>query len=106
MVDLDSRGGYGTVDLRNAINSGLIQGPRMQVAGPSLNPRAGAPVVAPPAYEGPFGNNINSPWLGRAAVRERKLYGTDWVKIYTTQDFVGANTRSSSRTARWWLRPP
>ena len=25
----------------------------------------------------------------RAAVREAKLHGTDWVKIYTTQDFVG-----------------
>ena len=90
VVDLDSRGGYGTVDLRNAINSGLVEGPRMQVAGPSLNPRGSAPEVAfSPTYEGPFGNNINSPWLGRAAVRERKLYGTDWVKIYTTMDFTG-----------------
>jgi imidazolonepropionase-like amidohydrolase len=33
--------------------------------------------------------NPNSPWLGRAAVREAKLHGADWVKIYTTQDFVG-----------------
>jgi imidazolonepropionase-like amidohydrolase len=33
--------------------------------------------------------NTNSPWLGRAAVREAKLHGVDWVKIYTTQDFVG-----------------
>ncbi len=33
--------------------------------------------------------NINSPWLARAAVREAKLHGVDWVKIYTTQDFVG-----------------
>jgi imidazolonepropionase-like amidohydrolase len=89
-VDLDSRGGYGTVDVRNAINQGLIQGPRMQVAGPSLNPRGSAPVMAPPTYEGPFGNNINSPWLARAAVRERKLYGADWIKIYTTMDFTGA----------------
>src|SRR5206468_4178780 len=29
------------------------------------------------------------PWLARAAVREAKLHGVDWVKIYTTQDFVG-----------------
>ena len=33
--------------------------------------------------------NINGPWLARAAVRELKLHGTDWAKIYTTQDFVG-----------------
>jgi imidazolonepropionase-like amidohydrolase len=35
----------------------------------------------------------NSPWLGRAAVREAKLRGVDWVKIYTTQDFVGDDIR-------------
>ena len=40
IVDMDSRGGFGTVELRNAINSGLVRGPRMQVAGQSLNPRA------------------------------------------------------------------
>src|SRR6202007_1524636 len=33
--------------------------------------------------------NINGPWLARAAVREAKLHGVDWVKIYTTQDFAG-----------------
>src|SRR5438477_459083 len=27
--------------------------------------------------------------LARAAVREAKLHGVDWIKIYTTQDFVG-----------------
>ena len=91
LVDLDSRGGYGTVDLRNAINSGLLQGPRLQVAGPSLNPRGSAPEVAPsPILEGPLSKNISSPWQARAAVRERKLYGADWIKIYTTIDFTGA----------------
>jgi len=87
-VDMDSRGGYGTVDLRNAINSGLILGPRMQVAGPSLNPRGSAP---DPGINDVFsGKNVNSPWLARQAVRERKLYGADWIKIYTTIDFTGA----------------
>jgi imidazolonepropionase-like amidohydrolase len=67
-----------------------VQGPRMQVAGPSLNPRASSPNLEhPPEFERPYGNDINSPWLARAAVRERKLYGADWIKIYTTQDFVG-----------------
>jgi imidazolonepropionase-like amidohydrolase len=93
VVDMDSRGGFGTVDLRNAINSGLIQGPRMQVAGQSINQRASAPVsyLGGRFLEGFTENkNVNSPWLGRAAVREVKLHGVDWVKIYTTQDFVGA----------------
>jgi imidazolonepropionase-like amidohydrolase len=91
-VDLDSRGGYGTVDIREAINKGVIAGPRLQVSGPSLNQRAGTPAVS--SIEGFVENkNINSPWLARAAVREAKLRGVDWIKIYTTQDFVGAEYR-------------
>ena len=90
-VDMDSRGGFGTVELRNAITEGLIRGPRMQVVGQSLNQRASAPYPnpGPGFYSGYTENkNINGPWLARAAVRESKLHGTDWVKIYTTQDFV------------------
>ena len=91
-VDMDSRGGFGTVELRNAINAGLIKGPRMQVAGQSLNQRASAPYPNPgPDFYSGFteGKNINGPWRARAAVRESKLHGVDWIKIYTTQDFVG-----------------
>lgn len=91
-VDMDSRGGFGTVDLRNAINNGLIAGPRMQVAGQSLNPRASTPYpnVTSGFYTGFTENkNINGPWQARGAVREAKLHGVDWIKIYTTQDFVG-----------------
>jgi imidazolonepropionase-like amidohydrolase len=81
------------VDLRDEINAGLVQGPRMQVVGQSLNPRATNYYVDP--AQGRFYNsyaedkNINGPWLARAAVREAKLHGVDWVKIYTTQDFAG-----------------
>src|SRR4029453_17633136 len=96
IVDMDSRGGFGTVELRNAINSGLVRGPRMQVAGQSLNPRASVqtPNTVPGLFSGFTENkNINGPWLARAAVRELKLHGTDWAKIYTTQDFVGDELR-------------
>jgi imidazolonepropionase-like amidohydrolase len=91
-VDMDSRGGFGTVELRDAINEGLIKGPRMQVSGQSLNQRASAPYPNPgPGFYSGFteGKNINGPWQARAAVREAKLHGVDWIKIYTTQDFVG-----------------
>ena len=96
IVDMDSRGGFGTVELRNAINSGLVRGPRMQVAGQSLNARASVqtPNAVPGLFSGYTENkNINGPWLARAAVRELKLHGTDWAKIYTTQDFVGDELR-------------
>ena len=93
VLDMDSRGGFNTVDLRDAINAGIVQGPRMQVVGQSINQRASnyyADSESVRFFEGFTENkNVNSPWLARAAVREAKLHGVDWIKIYTTQDFVG-----------------
>jgi len=93
VLDMDSRGGFNTVDLRDAINAGIVQGPRMQVVGQSINQRASnyyADSESGRFFEGFTENkNVNSPWLARAAVREAKLHGVDWIKIYTTQDFVG-----------------
>ncbi len=93
ILDMDSRGGYNTVDIRDQINSGRVQGPRMQVVGESLNPRATNyyPDIRAGRFQEGFieNKNVNGPWLARAAVREAKLHGVDWVKIYTTQDFVG-----------------
>jgi imidazolonepropionase-like amidohydrolase len=93
VADMDSRGGFNTVDLRDAINLGVVLGPRMQVVGQSLNIRASN--AYPDSDSGRFysefteGKNVNSPWLGRAAEREAKLHGVDWVKIYTSQDLEG-----------------
>ncbi len=97
VLDMDSRGGFNTVDLRDAVNSGLVEGPRMQVVGQSINQRATNyyPDSRPDPIYGRYytefteTKNVNSPWLARAAVRENKLHGVDYIKIYTTQDFVG-----------------
>src|SRR5438093_2616418 len=93
VLDMDSRGGFNTVEIRDAINSGMFLGPRMQVVGQSINQRATnyyADAQSLRFWEGFTENkNVNSPWLARAAVREAKLHGVDWIKIYTTQDFVG-----------------
>ena len=93
VLDMDSRGGYNTVDIRDEITSGRVQGPRMQVVGQSLNPRATNyyPDIRSGRFQEGFieDKNVNGPWLARAAVREAKLHGVDWVKIYTTQDFAG-----------------
>jgi len=40
VLDMDSRGTFYTVDLRDAVSAGNVQGPRMQVVGQSINPRA------------------------------------------------------------------
>ncbi len=99
LQDMGSAYTYATVELRDAINKGLVPGPRLQVAGPQLNPRAAgyysAPSVATPFGRGPgaavwqLAGDVNSPWLARAAVRERSHYGTDWIKIYETEDYEG-----------------
>lgn len=99
LQDMGSPFTYATVELRDAINKGLVPGPRLQVAGPQLNPRAttyySAPSVTTPFGTGPgAGNwqltsNINSPDLARAAVREHSHYGVDWIKVYDTEDYEG-----------------
>jgi imidazolonepropionase-like amidohydrolase len=90
---------YATVELRDSINRGEIAGPRMQVAGPQINPRGAAYYPAPsevtrfgmgpgdPVWQ--LSQDVNSPWLARAAVREHSHYGTDWIKIYETEDYEG-----------------
>lgn len=99
LQDMGSPYTYAIVELRDAINKGLVPGPRMQVAGPQLNPRA-ATYYAAPSSPMPFGTgpgapvfqltgNINSPALARAAVREHSHYGVDWIKVYDTEDYEG-----------------
>jgi imidazolonepropionase-like amidohydrolase len=99
LQDMGSPYTYASVELRDAINKGLVPGPRLQVAGPQLNPRAAgyypAPSVVTPFGQGPGAGNwqlagdVNSPWLARAAVREHSHYGVDWIKIYDTEDYEG-----------------
>ena len=100
LQDMNSPFTYATVELRDAINKGVIVGPRLQVTGPALNPR-GVTYYPAPSEVGGFGEgtgmpawqnsqNINSPWLARAAVRDHSHYGTDWIKIYETEDYEGS----------------
>jgi imidazolonepropionase-like amidohydrolase len=99
LQDMGSAFTWATVELRDAINKGLVPGPRLQVAGPQINPR-GATYYAAPSVVTPFGmgpgspvwqlsQNVNSPALARAAVREHSHYGTDWIKVYDTEDYEG-----------------
>jgi imidazolonepropionase-like amidohydrolase len=99
LQDMGSPYTYATVELRDAINKGEVPGPRLQVAGPQLNPRAAGYYPAPSVVM-PFGQaagpnawqlsgDVNSPWLARAAVREHSHYGVDWIKVYETEDYEG-----------------
>jgi imidazolonepropionase-like amidohydrolase len=100
LVDMGSPGTYAIVELRDAINKGWVPGPRLQVTGPQLNPRGAAYYPAPSSVT-PFGmgpgtpvwqlaQNVTSPWLARAAVRDHSHYGVDWIKIYETEDYEGS----------------
>src|ERR1700687_57264 len=68
-----SSGGTSDVDLRNAINEGLIPGPRMRVATEGLRGS-----IAGPRYF----HLIDSPWEGRKQVRVQLKNGADFIKIY------------------------
>ena len=92
LVDFGARGNYDTIDIRDAIDNGIVQGPRLQVSGPPIDPRAANPVQAPPTIIGggmPSDLGVNSPSEAVGAVRKLRQYGVDWIKIYGTQDFVG-----------------
>lgn len=95
VVDLMSHGGwYGTVDLRNAINSGLVQGPRMQVAGPGMisgDPTASRSRI-PLLDREPLsmlGQIVaRTPAGVRAAVDAQATAGVNWIKIYSTNQYT------------------
>ena len=80
---------YGDVDLRNAINRGIVPGPRMQVSTRGLQSTGGflmndfsSSIQVPMALE-----VVDSPWAARAAVREQIAHGTDWIKLYAAYQF-------------------
>ena len=94
VVDLMSHGGwFGTVDLRNAINSGLVRGPRMQVAGPGM---INASATPPPRIQlldrepiSTLGHMIaRTPAGVRKAVDDQAAAGVNWIKIYSTNEYT------------------
>jgi len=80
---------YSDVDLRNAIDRGIVQGPRMQVSTRGIQSTGGflmngysAEVPVPMALQ-----VADSPSAAREAVREQIAHGTDWIKLYATYQF-------------------
>src|SRR6266436_10345905 len=80
---------YSIVNLRNAIDRGVVQGPRMQVSTRGLQSTGGflmngysAEASVPMALQ-----VVDSPWAAREAVREQIAHGTDWIKLYATYQF-------------------
>ncbi len=83
--DIETEGaGYGDVAVRNAINDGLVIGPRMQCATRALSITGGySPYGYSPDVEIPKGVQIADGVDGvRKAVREQLGHGADLIKIY------------------------
>ena len=71
-----SSGGTADVDLRNAINEGLVPGPRMRVATEGMRGSiAGAR----------YFHLVDSPWEGRKQVRIQLKNGADFIKVYAAE---------------------
>jgi imidazolonepropionase-like amidohydrolase len=84
--DLETEGaGYADVDLRNAIDRGIIPGPRMQVASRALDVTGAYPLLGYSwEREMPHGVQVaDGPEECRKAVREQLSHGADWIKVYS-----------------------
>ena len=81
-------GGFADVELKRAIESGLVTGPRIITAGPILNTTAGGNAYFPLEFK-PIEPDIVANGAGalRAGVRELAHYGAEHVKIHTTGRF-------------------
>lgn len=80
---------YSDVDLRNAINRGIVTGPRMQVATRGIQTTGGF-VMRGYSPEVPLPSAlqvVDSPWAGREAVRDQVAHDADLIKVYSAYDF-------------------
>ncbi len=88
--DLETEGaGYADVDVRNAINRGVIPGPRMQVATRALDVTGAYPLLGyAPNVPVPHGVQVvDGADQARKAVREQIMYGADWIKVYSDRSY-------------------
>ncbi|HYN15293.1 MAG TPA: amidohydrolase family protein [Terriglobales bacterium] len=88
--DLETEGaGYADVDIKKAINAGVIPGPRMQVATRSLDVTGAYPLLGyAPNVPVPHGVQVCDGADGcRKAVREQIMYGADWIKVYSDRSY-------------------
>jgi imidazolonepropionase-like amidohydrolase len=81
-------GGYADVELKKAIQAGLVKGPRIMTAGPIINVTMPGNSPFPLEYT-PLDPNISANGADqmRAAVRQLAHYGVEHVKIHTTGPF-------------------
>lgn len=88
--DLETEGaGYADVDLKKAIENGIIPGPRMQVATRALNVTGAYPLLGYSwELRVPKGvQECDGADDCRRAVREQISNGADWIKVYSDRSY-------------------
>jgi imidazolonepropionase-like amidohydrolase len=86
--DMETEGaGYGDVGVKQAIDEGIVPGPRMWVSTISISSTGGYPLegYAPEITTLPKGSQlIDGPVEARKAARQQLDHGADWIKVYMT----------------------
>lgn len=88
--DVETEGaGYADVDVKHAIERGIIPGPRMQVATRAMNVTGAYPLLGyAPGVVVPKGvQEVDGADGGRRAVREQIYHGADWIKVYSDRSY-------------------
>ncbi len=88
--DLETEGaGYADVDLKKAINNGIVPGPRMKVATRALDVTGAYPLQGYSwEIQVPHGVQVvDGPDEARKAVREQISFGADWIKVYSDRSY-------------------
>ncbi|PYX21314.1 MAG: hypothetical protein DMG82_18600 [Acidobacteria bacterium] len=88
--DVETEGaGYADVDVKKAINTGVIPGPRMQVATRAMDVTGAYPLLGyAPNVSVPHGVQVvDGADAARTAVREQISHGADWIKVYSDRSY-------------------
>ena len=88
--DLETEGaGHADVDIKKAIDTGVIPGPRMQVSGRAMDVTGAYPVLGYSwELKWPKGvQEVDGAEGGRKAVREQISNGVDWIKVYSDRSY-------------------
>jgi len=82
-------GGFADVDLKRAVENGVIVGPRLYVSTKALGPTGSYPLQAG-AWEVELPKGVemcDGPVDCRKAVRDQIAHGADWIKVYVDRSY-------------------
>ncbi len=87
--------GYSVIAVRDGINAGEIEGPRIFASGPAIGATGGHcdNNFLPPELEVKSGGAVDGPWPVREKVRENIKYGANAIKVCATGGVFSKGTK-------------